>query len=310
MESNKFEILLVPPGLVGTKKLQLSPIAMKAIVLVAIGFILVVLPLIGFIVVDYARMRSAVGQLHAEKTHFDDKARAHGFQIRYFEQKLDLLETQLLKIQEMSYKLLTIAEIAPEERSEQLIGVGGASTAEEKPSFLLEHSAGSRIRRLHKEIARLELETKLQEKQFTELHAHLSSKRSYLQSIPSIWPTRGWLTSGFGYRISPFTNTRHFHYGIDIAARKGSDVVTPADGRVRRIYRDKGFGVSITIDHGNRIVTKYGHLHKAHVKKGQRVSRGQVIASVGNTGRSTGPHLHYEVRVRDVPTNPMNYILD
>jgi murein DD-endopeptidase MepM/ murein hydrolase activator NlpD len=130
-----------------------------------------------------------------------------------------------------------------------------------------------------------------------ELVVQLEDKRSKLASMPSIWPARGWLTSGYGYRISPFTGRRHLHPGLDIAAEPGTAVFAPARGRVRFVGRKGPLGNTVVIDHGYGVRTLYGHNSELHVKIGEQVVRGQQIASVGSTGRSTGPHLHYVVEV-------------
>jgi len=123
-------------------------------------------------------------------------------------------------------------------------------------------------------------------------------------------PTNGWISSTFGYRVSPFTGRKEFHRGLDIATREGTPIIAPADGVVT--YSDQKWliGNMITIDHGYGMTTLYGHIKELLKNKGERVKRGQVIALVGNTGRSTGPHVHYEVRLNGVPVNPEKYILD
>jgi murein DD-endopeptidase MepM/ murein hydrolase activator NlpD len=123
-------------------------------------------------------------------------------------------------------------------------------------------------------------------------------------------PTKGWISSDFGYRISPFTGRREFHNGLDIATREGTPIIAPADGVVTFAANKWLIGNMITIDHGHGMVTQYGHLKEFVAKKGDHVKRGQVIAKVGNTGRSTGPHVHYMVRLNGVPVNPEKYILD
>lgn len=153
-------------------------------------------------------------------------------------------------------------------------------------------------------------DTQLREQSVIDLWELLSERQSLLASTPNVRPVRGWGTSKFGYRVSPFTGKPTFHAGIDIAAALGSPVFAPADGVVTFTGYDEGYGKLVSIDHGYGVLTRYGHLSQSYVQLGQRVSRWDVIASVGNSGRSTGPHLHYEVRVNGVPRNPMIYILD
>jgi len=143
-----------------------------------------------------------------------------------------------------------------------------------------------------------------------ELSKFLREQKSILACTPSIRPTSGWFSLGFGYRKSPFTNQREFHKGLDIATRIGTPIVAPADGLVVFAASEGNFGKMITVNHGYNLLTRYGHLHKFHVSKGQFVKRGQVIGEVGQTGRCTGPHLHYEVLRNGVPVNPIRYILN
>ena len=131
-----------------------------------------------------------------------------------------------------------------------------------------------------------------------------------LNSTPSIFPVRGLLGNGYGWRRDPFTGMRDFHQGLDIIAPPGTKAVAPADGIVSRVSNAGGFGKSIVVSHGNGIVTRYGHLQSSRVRVGQRVKRGDVIATIGSTGRSTGPHLHYEVLVHRRNVNPVKYILE
>jgi murein DD-endopeptidase MepM/ murein hydrolase activator NlpD len=138
----------------------------------------------------------------------------------------------------------------------------------------------------------------------------LYDQKDYLNSMPTLKPTNGWYTSGFGTRDSPFTGKPNMHEGLDIANHIGSPIVAPAAGIVTYAGPRAGYGSLVTIDHGYGIQTQFGHISKAYVKVGDRVKRGHKIAAVGNTGRSTGPHVHYEVRVNGIPINPQFYILE
>lgn len=152
--------------------------------------------------------------------------------------------------------------------------------------------------------------TELADKEFLQLWKDLSDKNEILQTTPSVRPTSGWVSSNFGSRVSPFTGDMSQHRGIDIAADIGTPIRAPAAGIVTAANMDAGYGKVITIDHGHGIVTRYGHCSQMYVKVGQRVRRGDTIGAVGNTGRSTGPHLHYEVRLQGVHVNPERYILE
>ena len=144
----------------------------------------------------------------------------------------------------------------------------------------------------------------------SKLEAFYRDQTLLLSSTPSIWPVRGYLSATFGNRLDPFTGRPDFHPGIDISTPIGTKVVAPADGIVLSTGVQGGYGNAIIIDHGYGVVSRYGHLEGFNVQPGQKVRRGDVIAFVGNTGRSTGPHLHYEVWVRDQAQNPIHFILD
>jgi murein DD-endopeptidase MepM/ murein hydrolase activator NlpD len=189
------------------------------------------------------------------------------------------------------------------------MGMGGASPEEDTfPTLGARRKA--LINQMHSDLAQLEGETAVQEQSFTELQEFLLKQSSLLASTPSVMPTRGWITSTFGKRKDPFTGRRQKHKGMDISNRVGTQVVAPADGIVTKIRRMASLGKLVEVSHGYGIKTRYGHLSNTFVKVGQKVKRGQKFAAMGNTGRSTGPHLHYEVIVNGVHVNPSRYILN
>jgi len=143
-----------------------------------------------------------------------------------------------------------------------------------------------------------------------DLASTLLDQQDYLVSMPTLKPTNGWYTSGFGMRSSPYTGLPTMHEGLDVANHYGQNVLAPAAGVVSFAGARPGYGKLITIDHGYGLQTQYGHLSKFYVKEGDRVKRGQKICAIGNTGRSTGPHVHYEVRVNGIPVDPYFYILN
>lgn len=138
----------------------------------------------------------------------------------------------------------------------------------------------------------------------------LTERMDVLSSRPNISPAKGWITSLFGMRMSPFTGRKTFHAGLDVAAAIGTPIIAPAEGIVVFTGRKGSYGNSVIIDHDNGIVTLYAHIHEMFVRVGQKVKRGDRIASIGNTGRSTGPHLHYEVIENGRSINPISFILD
>jgi murein DD-endopeptidase MepM/ murein hydrolase activator NlpD len=142
-----------------------------------------------------------------------------------------------------------------------------------------------------------------------ELTAHMQEEKTLLASIPSIMPTKGYITSGFGMRIDPFTGLHGFHGGIDISAKPGTPVVATGDGIVTFVGPYGNGGNTIMVDHGYGVETFYMHLSRTFAKTGNMVQRSQEIGAVGNTGRSTGPHLHYGLKVSGIPTDPRRFIL-
>ena len=138
----------------------------------------------------------------------------------------------------------------------------------------------------------------------------LLDRESFLRSTPTLLPARGWITSYYGPRHSHYSKRVKMHEGLDVGAPIGTPILSPADGIVKISGKNPGFGYYVEIDHGYGIETTYAHNSRNKVKKGQKVTRGQTIAFLGNTGLSTGPHLHYEVRVNGTPVDPLYYILD
>lgn len=153
-------------------------------------------------------------------------------------------------------------------------------------------------------------EAKQQEEALESLTQVAEQRSTQWASTPSIWPVRGWVTSAFGPRVSPFTEKPAWHDGLDIGAQANSPVQAPALGRVVTVAFDSKMGNMVKLDHGYGIETVYGHLAKSLVKEGQRVKRGDVVALVGSTGLSTGPHLHYMVKKNGQALDPTKFILD
>jgi len=132
--------------------------------------------------------------------------------------------------------------------------------------------------------------------------------KKYMATIPTLWPASGRVSSNFGQREDPFNSSERFHSGIDIAADYGSDINAAAEGTVITAGTLAGYGKAVIVSHGNGLTTLYGHISSAIAKEGQKVKKGQLIARVGSTGRSTGPHLHFEVRINDTPVDPLKYL--
>ena len=187
-----------------------------------------------------------------------------------------------------------------------------ASKEMEKPLYFNEKEETS-IGDVRIRIEKLKEKSELVKQDTWTLYTDLLEKQEILHNTPSILPTKGWISSRFGYRNETIyvDHEPYFHRGMDIASREGNPVMATADGKVvYTSYDEYGYGNLIVIDHGYGLKTYYGHLAEIKTRVGQAVQRGKVIASVGSTGRTTGPHLHYEVRIFGVPVNPENYILD
>ena len=144
----------------------------------------------------------------------------------------------------------------------------------------------------------------------TKLWDNLSERRDLLDHTPSIYPAYGWVSSHFGYRNDPFTGKVTLHKGLDVAGPIGTPVHAPAAGVVSYVGYEPGYGKIVSIDHGFGVVTRFAHNSKIFVKVGQQVARRDKISAIGNTGRSSGPHVHYEVRVNGIPVDPKNYVLE
>jgi murein DD-endopeptidase MepM/ murein hydrolase activator NlpD len=159
------------------------------------------------------------------------------------------------------------------------------------------------------ELDKLLRQARFEKDNFEQIYSSLVDRKEILDHTPSIRPSAGYLSCGFGMRIDPFTGKKQFHRGVDLAADIGTPVHATADGVVRSVRRDVGLGKLIQIDHLHGYSTVYAHLSRISVKRGQHVQRGDVIGAVGNTGYSTGPHLHYEVRYQGRAKNPYKYFL-
>ena len=151
-------------------------------------------------------------------------------------------------------------------------------------------------------------EAERNEKSFQEIVGYITDQRAKLTAVPSGWPVKGWITCGFGSRIDPMSGVLAFHYGVDIASDEGAPVKAPADGVVISAKWGRDFGNMVLLNHGNGYTTRYGHMQKYIVSVGQQIKKGQIIGYVGTTGRSTNPHLHYEVRLNSVAVNPVKYL--
>ncbi len=165
------------------------------------------------------------------------------------------------------------------------------------------------LKQIHEELTILKDEASGREASLQRLLEFFEGYRYRRSSSPSLWPLKGNITSSFGYRESPFSGKREFHSGMDISCNSGTSIMAPADGVVSYSGHNEGLGRFLELNHGYGITTIYGHLSKTAVPSGQKVSRGQVVGHCGSSGTTTGPHLHYEVRLHGAPINPFKFIL-
>lgn len=213
-----------------------------------------------------------------------------------FSQSVESLREQLKVVEEKTRKLSIIAGINPQEEG-TTGGVGGLRNDGVASAF------GDQLDTMNYRSRKIT-------GHLTILEDKLSERSQALASTPSISPVRGILTDGYGGRSDPFTGEKGAHMAIDISSAHGQPILAPADGIVVKAEWANGYGQVIDLSHGFGYSTRYGHLSKFNVKPGQKVARGDVIGYVGSTGRSTGPHLHYEVRLNGRPVNPLEYILN
>lgn len=266
-----------------------------------------------FIGYDYYRLKKLSFRnqtLNQTISKQDGEIKSQRSQIQRFAGEIETLKKQVDILSKFEDKVRLIADITQTSDSSGLIGIGGIPKDELDQDIPLEKKHNTLIREMHQQVDQTRLAAKKQTLDFEDLIKELEKKRNFLASTPSIRPVDGWITSNFGYRKSPFTGRREFHAGLDISNRSGKKIIAPANGRVSFAAKKMYIGNLLIIDHGYGRVTKYGHLKKILVKKGQKVERGDVIALLGNSGRSTGPHVHYEVRINGTPVNPLKYILD
>lgn len=251
----------------------------------------------------------------------NEALRAH---VETLDLRLDGIDRLVERVKQFDTKLRTITSISDPERHLAIGPVGGADTERREASLGPVGPLGpipsvrgdllgplSRaVELVQARLSHVELDATSTAKSVSALSAYLEDQQALLSSTPSRAPARGFVTSTFGTRVDPFTGLSTLHPGIDFSANIGAPVSATADGLVIFAGSDGAYGRQIKIDHGNSLVTSYGHLAKMHVKLGESVKRGQLIGEIGNTGRSTGPHLHYEVRVNGIPQDPRRFLLE
>ncbi len=232
-------------------------------------------------------------------------------QVNFFSQRTADLNDRFAKLQESNARVKVMANLTVTPGQVEAVGLGGPDPlAAELTVSSIDAERKQQLAAMHRELQRLELGFAHEEGELKRLSTHLKEQQTLLNFTPSVWPVRGWISSHFGYRTSPFTGRRELHKGLDIVNRRGTPVVVTADGEVVFAGYKSGYGKIVIVDHGLERVTKYGHLAEILVQSGDMVTRGQELGKVGSTGRSTGPHLHYEVVVNGEAVDPADYLLD
>jgi murein DD-endopeptidase MepM/ murein hydrolase activator NlpD len=263
----------------------------------------------GFILFSYLTM--SLDKQRMKRLEFEVKDKGH--KIGELSSTVDILN-QRLKNMEIYKERIMVATGLTSPLALREVGSGGPNTvggiaaggdisAPQSPNSLLQKNLLPQTADIRDKAMKIEDSLKSVEK-------YVNQQKLQLAATPAIWPTRGILTTSFGNRIDPFTGRIEAHQAIDIATQLGNKVIAPADGVVLVAETRDYYGKMIIIDHGFGYVTRYGHLSGYNVKEGQRVKRYDVIGYIGTTGRSTGPHLHYEVRYYEKPMNPADFILD
>lgn len=277
------------------------------------GLFLIILCFVGYSLFDYISLRHNISGRHRLERDLalqTEEVLHQREQIQSFAKEINELKERLLQLDQFEKRLRIIANIDGSGNGDGLFGVGGSTPEDLNPEIELTQRHQSLIKDMHQQISQLGKAADTQQYNFNSLLQSLEAQKNILAHTPAIQPVKGWITSGFGYRQSPFTGKREFHKGLDIANRKGTKIMAAADGVVTFAGTRGLFGKLMIIDHGHGITTRYAHLEETFFEKGDHVSRGKAIALMGNTGRSTGAHLHYEVRLNGVPVNPSKYIMN
>lgn len=276
-------------------------------------FVLVCLISLGIFGYDYYLLK--IGAIQAQKSEITISSQSEEIirqrkQIQGFAEEIADLKAELVDLNNFEKKIRIIANIEKTDGQDALFGIGGSIPEDLDTQIPLTQRHNSLLRGMHEQVDQLHMASVNQNQGFVSLFNFLKDQQNLLASTPAVRPCQGWTTSRFGYRKSPFTGRREFHKGYDIANRKGTPIIATADGVVSYVGPKGLLGNMVMIDHGHGMVTRFGHLYKIVVKRGQTVKRGDTIALMGNSGRSTGPHVHYEVHLNGIPVNPEKYILN
>ncbi|MCK4295304.1 MAG: M23 family metallopeptidase [Candidatus Marinimicrobia bacterium] len=222
--------------------------------------------------------------------------------------RMQIMESDLNVLLEKDQALRTYVDIPAIDKDVRKLGIGGKVLVKASEVDKLIPDDNIRMSELSNDLDRLARVLKLERVSYASIYDAFKHRSDQIQSTPSIRPVNtGYITDGFGYRRDPFTGRHQFHYGVDISSPSGTHVYATADGVVRSCNTSVSYGKIVKLDHGFGYSTVYAHLSKTLIKPGEVVKRGQKIAEVGCTGRSTAPHLHYEVQQFGIRKNPLDY---
>jgi len=289
LSAKKFTVLIIPEGSHRVRRYVLERPVWRAVVATS----LVLVAAFSVAMWDYARTKIDESELYRLRVENQSQMR----DLQRLALNLADLRKEMVVLAQNDAKVRVMAKLAGP-KGDLMTGVGGP----------LEEDAGSGISELQRQIDSIRMAIDLRRDSQEEVQGFLNDQRSFLGAKPQGWPVKGWLTSSFGMRKSPFSGRMKMHDGLDVAARTGTPVYATADGVVSRAETAPGYGKLVVIDHGYGYRTYYAHNSKIYVKVGQRIKRGDKITAVGNTGTSTGSHVHYEVRLNGVPLNPHKFI--
>ena len=306
-QARNFSVIIVSDATSTNKEFTVSSKLVKNAVLASTMLVI----FFGFIIFHYLTM--TLDKQKMKRLEFE--AKASGQKIGELSSTVDVLN-QRLKNMEIYKERIMVATGLTSPLALREVGSGGPDTSSStamggdiSPSQALAPNSLLQKKPLL-ETADIKDKAQKIEDSLKSVEKFVNQQKLQLAATPAIWPTRGFISGVFGNRIHPFTGRYEFHNAIDIATQLGNNVIAPAYGVVLVAEPREYYGNMVIIDHGFGYVTRYGHLSGFNVKEGQRVKRYDVIGYVGTTGRSNGPHLHYEVRYFDKPMNPNDFILD
>ncbi|MDH5751153.1 MAG: M23 family metallopeptidase [Deltaproteobacteria bacterium] len=303
MTKKGFTFVVIPPSTSRVVRLKLSRPLLIGLSVLVLTFAVFG----GYSIVRTIWLNTRMAELEQLRTDYLRQQVA----IKKVVNRVEGFKSQIDQLRELDYKLRLITDLEVERPRPSIYGIGGAvETSDTQLVKEAELNNLDLIGLLNKDLVRLEKVARYQEESFNNLKTHLSDRKDLIERTPYRWPVKGFLTSTFGPRTDPFTGQQRMHPGLDIAAQKSTPITAPADGIVTFSGVDPSLGNMMVLDHGYGVITRYGHNDVNLVREGQRVKRGDTIGMVGTTGRSTGPHLHYEVLINDVAINPLKLIID